>query len=53
MLPVLKALADGEVHHRGALTEAMADYFGLTHEERTKMLPINTPIDAPIDRVYC
>lgn len=40
MLPVLKALADGEPEQRGTLTQAVADYFGLTVEERTKMLPI-------------
>ena len=40
MLPVLKALADGEARHRGVLTDAVADQFGLTLDERTKMLPL-------------
>ena len=38
MLPVLKALADGQAHHRRALSDLMADHFNLTSDERDKLL---------------
>jgi restriction system protein len=39
MLPVLKALRDGEARHRRALSDAMADHFALTEAERAQLLP--------------
>jgi restriction system protein len=39
MLPLLKVLSDGQSHTKRELTEKMADYFGLTPEERGLMLP--------------
>lgn len=39
MLPVLQTLSDGVERHRRALADIMADHFGLTAEERTRLLP--------------
>lgn len=39
MRPVLEYLADGQVHRSRDITEAMADHFNLTAEERAEMLP--------------
>lgn len=39
MRPVLVYLSDGQVHRSRDITEAMADQFGLTAEERAEMLP--------------
>lgn len=39
MLPVLVELRDGQLHHRRALADAMADHFKLTESERAAMLP--------------
>lgn len=39
MLPVLHALSDGVERHRRALAETIADHFGLSAEERTRLLP--------------
>ncbi len=39
MLPVLNVLRDGQEHHRRALSDAMAEHFQLTPEERLAMLP--------------
>ena len=39
MIPLLKALSDGQPHTKRELTEAMADHFRLAPEERQQMLP--------------
>lgn len=39
MLPTLRVLADGEPHGRAAVTEAVADHFGLSDAERRELLP--------------
>lgn len=39
MLPVMRALADGEAKHRKELSDLMADHFGLSPAEREKLLP--------------
>jgi restriction system protein len=39
MLPLLKHLADGKEHSNRELTETLADYFQLTEDERSKLLP--------------
>jgi restriction system protein len=45
MLPALAILADGQARHRRALADAMADQFGLSDEERTRLLPSGkTPV---------
>jgi restriction endonuclease Mrr len=33
MLPVLQELADGEVHHRRVLADAMSNHFGLSADD--------------------
>lgn len=42
MRPVLAYLADGQVRRSRDITEAMADQFNLTAEERAEMLPSGT-----------
>lgn len=42
MRPVLVFLSDGQVHRSRDITEAMAEKFGLTAEERAEMLPSGT-----------
>ncbi|HWO89200.1 MAG TPA: restriction endonuclease [Gemmatimonadales bacterium] len=39
MLPTLRVLADGKPHGRAAVTEAVADHFGLSDAERRELLP--------------
>ena len=39
MLPLMRVLADGEPRHRRALSDAMADHFNLSSDERAKLLP--------------
>ncbi len=39
MLPVMQILAKGEPQHRRALSDAMSAHFGLTTEEKEKLLP--------------
>jgi len=39
MVPLLRLLADGEIHAMKELTQGIADHFGLTEEERQRMLP--------------
>jgi restriction system protein len=39
MLPILSALSDGELHHRRALADTIADHFKLTVDERAALLP--------------
>jgi restriction system protein len=39
MIPLLRLLADGEVHIMKELTRLVADHFNLTDEERQWMLP--------------
>jgi restriction system protein len=39
MLPLLQHLSDGKEHSNQELTEAMADYFRLTEDERNELLP--------------
>jgi len=39
MLPLLKLLADGELHAMKDLKDQVADHFSLTDDERQKMLP--------------
>jgi restriction system protein len=39
MLPLLKHLADGKEHPNRKVLDALADEFGLTDEERKKLLP--------------
>ena len=39
MLPLLRHIADGKEHSIKEITEAMADYFQLTEEERSQLLP--------------
>jgi restriction system protein len=39
MLPLLSRLADGEVHTMKDLSREVADHFGLTEEERQRVLP--------------
>lgn len=39
MLPLLKLLADGEMHTTKETAEKVADHFNLTEEERERMLP--------------
>ncbi len=46
MLPLLKVAADGKEHHIQDATNALADQFGLTEEERKELLP------SGVDRVF-
>ena len=46
MLPLLKVAADGAQHHIQDATNALADQFGLTEEERKELLP------SGVDRVF-
>ncbi len=39
MLPLLQHISDGEVHTVRVLKDTLADYFGLSEEERQKLLP--------------
>lgn len=39
MLPLLKLLADGEIHTVKQLSQSVADYFNLTDDERQQLLP--------------
>src|SRR5215211_3279000 len=39
MVPLLRLLADGEIHTMKELTRLVADHFNLTVEERQRMLP--------------
>jgi len=40
IMPVLlQHISDGDEHSNRQITEAMADYFGLSEEERTRLLP--------------
>ena len=39
MLPLLKHLADVKEHSNRELTETLADYFQLSEDERSKLLP--------------
>jgi restriction system protein len=39
MIPLLRLLADGEIHVMKELTQGIADHFGLSEEERQRMLP--------------
>ena len=39
MLPLLKALGDGEEHSLHEVIESLADQFELTDEERRELLP--------------
>src|SRR5262245_54405421 len=39
MLPLLTRLADGEIHTMKELSRQVADHFGLTDEERQRVLP--------------
>jgi len=39
MLPLLRHIADGKEHSNKEITEAMADHFQLTVEERNQLLP--------------
>src|SRR6266404_4363338 len=39
MLPLLRALEDGQLHRKRELSQRMADHFQLTAEERASMLP--------------
>lgn len=39
MLPVLHTLSDGVERHRRALADIIADHFGLSAEERARLLP--------------
>jgi restriction system protein len=39
MLPLLSRLADGEVHTMKDLSRQVANHFGLTEEERQRVLP--------------
>jgi restriction system protein len=39
MLPLLKVAQDNEIHHIHEAVKELADYFGLSDEERTKLLP--------------
>lgn len=47
MLPVLKVLSDGKSRYRRTIAENIADYFGLTADERSQMLPSGS---APVIR---
>jgi restriction system protein len=42
MLPLLKALADGEVHSTRSVASQIEDHFNLSEEERERMLPSGT-----------
>jgi restriction system protein len=42
MLPLLKAVADGQEHRIGDITERLANEFQLTQEERQQLLPSGT-----------
>jgi restriction system protein len=46
MLPLLKVAADGKEHHIQDATNALADQFALTEEERKELLP------SGVDRVF-
>ena len=39
MIPLLEYASDGEIHSIGDARKALADYFGLTDEERKERLP--------------
>src|SRR5215211_7111000 len=39
MVPLLRLLADGEIHTMKELTRLVADHFNLTVEERQQILP--------------
>jgi len=39
MMPLLRILADGQIHAMKELTQRIADHFNLTDEERERMLP--------------
>jgi restriction system protein len=39
MIPLLRALSDGQAHTKREVADKMADYFQLTPEERQQMLP--------------
>src|SRR5689334_6509674 len=39
MMPLLQFLSDGELHNVKELAQRMADHFGLTDDERQRMLP--------------
>jgi restriction system protein len=43
MLPILAYLADGQQKSTRSVTDAMADEFGLTAEERAQMIPSVRP----------
>lgn len=42
MLPVLKVLSDGKEYSRSEIANKVADYFGLSKEERNLLLPSGT-----------
>lgn len=39
LLPLLRGLGDGQVHHIREFRERLSDEFGLTEDEREELLP--------------
>ena len=44
MLPVLKVTGDGNEHHMKELVSTLIDQFGMTDEEKTRLLPSGTTL---------